>query len=465
MLHHKIRLAAQHSLRRGMLVGTLVASAASAGAQQRDSMPPMRGMRMPADTGDMSMSMDGPLGISMERSGSGTTWIPDAVILPSRHLMAGEWMVMLHGFLFGQYDYQDGPRGDEQWGSLNWAMLMADRELGGGQLTLRFMPSLDPWTVGKCGYPMLAQSGETCGGEPLVDRQHPHDFFMELAAMYEREITSSLAFLLYAAPAGEPALGPVAFMHRPSAMDEPQAPLGHHWQDATHISFGVVTTGLYTRTLRVEASAFNGHEPDERRWNLDPIRLNSWSGRVTFNPAPSWSFSAGYGRLDNPEREDPAIDVRRFVASAMHGQPLGVDGQWATTFVYGRNEEEGHEPSNSFLIESEGVLDRRNTIFGRAEYVQKSGHDLQVDGIDDDERLNVAAFSLGYIRELARGRGVTIGIGARGSLNVLPEALESVYGSRTPWGGMVFLRLRPYHERAHPVMTPGAGHSGGHVHE
>src|SRR5688572_26940318 len=184
---------------------------------------------MPArDT--MPMSMEGALGISMERMGSGTTWIPDAVILPSRHYMLGKWMLMLHGFAFVQYDEQGGPRGASQFGSLNWAMIMADREIAGGRLQLRFMPSLDPTTVGKCGYPLLLQSGEMCNGRPIVNRQHPHDFFMELGALYERPIASNLALLLYAAPAGEPALGPVAFMHRPSAMDEPQAPLGHHWQ-------------------------------------------------------------------------------------------------------------------------------------------------------------------------------------------------------------------------------------------
>jgi hypothetical protein len=434
------------------------------GAQQPDTVQHrMPGMVMPADT--PSMSMAGPLGISMERAGSGTTWIPDAVILPSRHFMAGGWMIMVHGFVFGQFDWQGGPRGVSQWGSLNWAMLMADREVGGGRLTLRFMPSLDPWTVGRCGYPMLLQSGETCGGQPLVDRQHPHDFFMELGAVYERALSSNVAFLLYAAPAGEPALGPVAFMHRPSAMDEPQAPLGHHWQDATHISFGVLTAGLYTRTLRVEASAFNGHEPDERRWNFDPIRLNSYSARVTFNPTPNWSFSTGFGRLDNPERTTPPEDVRRLVASAMHGRRLGPDAQWATTLVYGRNAAEHHPASHSVLLESEAVLDRRNTVFGRAEYVQKSGHDLQVPGVDDEQIFGVGALSLGYIREVVRGRGITLGVGARGSVNVVPRDLEPAYGARFPVGGMVFLRLRPFHEQAHTGMPATSQPAGEHVHD
>ena len=190
--------------------------------------------------------VSGPLSLSMDRMGSGTTWIPDAVTLPSRHKMFGAWEVMAHGFVFGQYDHQNGPRGDDQLGSLNWTMLMASRELAGGHFQARTMLSLDPATVTSKGYPLLLQTGEAFGGEPLHDRQHPHDFFMELGVLYQREFNHRIAWSLYAAPSGEPALGPVAFMHRPSAMDNPAAPLGHHWQDATHVSFGVVTAG-YSR--------------------------------------------------------------------------------------------------------------------------------------------------------------------------------------------------------------------------
>jgi hypothetical protein len=410
------------------------------------------------DTMPMEISMTGPLGISMERMGSGTTWIPDAVILPSRHWMLGDWMVMLHGFAFAQYDEQGGPRGASQFGSLNWAMVMADRPIGGGRLQLRFMPSLDPATVGKCGYPMLLQSGEMCNGKPIVDRQHPHDLFMELGALYERPVASNLALLLYAAPAGEPALGPVAFMHRPSAMDEPQAPLGHHWQDATHISFGVVTAGIFTRTLRLEASAFNGHEPNDERWDFDPLALNSYSARLTLNPTEHWSLTAGYGLIDNPELSSPAEDVRRFVASAMHGRKLGMDGQWTTTLIFGRNTHEGGDGSSSALVETEAIIDRHNTLFGRAELVQKSAEELQVTpGFPAEQLFNVSALSLGYIRELRRGRGMTIGFGARGTVNLIPSSLEPTYGSRSPVGGMVFLRLRPYHSQPHSPMQMRAG--------
>ena len=417
------------------------------GMNMSDTMKPTqkakpKGMpAMPADT--MRMSMAGPLGISMERMGSGTTWTPDAVSLPARHFMKGDWSFMLHGFAFAQYDRQGGPRGDGQFGSLNWAMLMADRPFAGGRFQLRFMPSLDPATVGKCGYPLLLQSGEECNGRALVDEQHPHDFFMELAAVYERELTSKVAMLVYAAPAGEPALGPVAFMHRPSAMDNPSAPLGHHWQDATHISFGVITGGLYTRTVRLEASAFNGIEPDDNRWNFDPIRINSYSTRLTVNPSSNWSLTGGYGMILEPEPGDPTAKIRRVVASAMHGRNQGEDAQWASTLIYGANKTAGW--SQSALLESEAVLDRSNTVFGRAELVQKTAGDLSLASLPSGQVFNVGSASIGYIRDLARVRGATIGVGGSGTMNFVPSALHGAYGSRTPLGAMIFLRMRPYH--------------------
>lgn len=434
--------------RRDVLAACALAACSTAALAQHEP----HDARAPADT-QMAMAMIGPLGIPMERMGSGTTWIPDAVALPSRHFTAGDWTFMVHGFLFGQYDRQNGPRGADQWGSLNWAMIMADRPLAGGRIQLRFMPSLDPWTVGRCGYPLLLQSGETCHGEPNVDRQHPHDFFMELGALYEREITADAALLLYVAPAGEPALGPVAFMHRPSAMDEPQAPLGHHWQDATHISFGVVTAGVFTRQVRLEVSAFNGTEPDESRWNVDPVELNSVSGRLTVNPRANWSFTIGYGHLANPERAVPAEPVNRFVVSLLHGRPLGSEGQWASALVLGSNREHEHRPSHSLLLESEAVLDRRNTVFGRIEQLRKGAHHLGLPRSPEDRGVDIASVSLGYIRDFLRGRGMTFGLGARGTVSFVPPDLEPAYGSRNPVGGMIFLRLRPYRDVSHEGMN------------
>jgi hypothetical protein len=371
--------------------------------------------------------------------------------------MLHDWMIMTHGFVFAQYDRQSGERGDDQFGSLNWVMLMATRQLAGGHFQARTMLSLDPWTVSNRGYPLLLQTGETYRGEPLHDRQHPHDLWMELGALYQREIRKGLAWSIYAAPSGEPALSPVAFMHRPSAMDNPAAPLNHHWQDATHVSFGVLTGGIFSRRWQLEGSLFNGREPDENRWNFDPIKLDSYSGRFTINPTAHWSLTGGYGYLKSPESLKPDESMHRMTASVLHGSRLGADGQWASAFIWGANKHGSASWSNGILAESEAILDKNNTVFGRTELVQKSAEDLVVDipvvtgngtllpAFPASQRFNVSALQLGYIRELARAHWATIGLGAAGTLNFVPASLKPYYGSRNPTGIFVFLRMRPFH--------------------
>ena len=449
-------------------------------------MAGMPGMEMPSkptDSTRMTMAgmkphtaddmMIGPVGVSMERMGSGTTWIPDAVTLPSRRRMLGDWMLMAHGFAFAQYDKQSGERGDDQFGSLNWGMLMATHDFAGGRFQARTMLSLDPLTVTKRGYPLLLQTGESYKGEPLHDRQHPHDFWMELGILYQRGINKGLAWSIYAAPSGEPALGPVAFMHRPSAMDNPAAPLTHHWQDATHVSFGVMTAGLYSRKWQLESSVFNGREPDENRWDFDRIKFDSYSGRLTLNPTDHWSVAAGYGYLKTPEQLNPDESMHRVTASVLHGARLGADGQWASAFIWGDNKHSGVSGwSNGFLAESEAILDRRNSLFGRGEAVEKSAEDLVVDGpvtlrsgavlpgFPATQRFNVGALQLGYIRELGRLRWATIGLGAAGTLNFVPAPLEPYYGSRKPAGMFIFLRLRPFHSARTQMRMNNMGGMG-----
>jgi hypothetical protein len=454
-------------------------------------MPGMEMPPKPADSAPMTMAMPGmkhhsaedmmigSVGVSMERMGSGTSWIPDAVTLPSRRRMLGDWMLMAHGFIFAQYDKQSGERADDQFGSLNWGMLMATHDFAGGRFQARTMLSLDPLTVTKRGYPLLLQTGETYNGEPLHDRQHPHDFWMELGVLYQREINKRLAWSIYAAPSGEPALGPVAFMHRPSAMDNPAAPLSHHWQDATHVSFGVLTGGIYSKRWQLEGSVFNGREPDENRWNFDPIKLDSYSGRVTVNPTTHWSLAAGYGYLKSPESLNPDESMHRVTVSVLHGARWGVDGQMASAFVWGANEHSGQPNwSNGFLAESEAILDKHNTLFGRAEVVQKSAEDLVVDnpvvtrsgvvlpGFPTTDRFNVGAIQIGYIREVARTHWATIGLGAAGALNFVPAPLEPYYGSRNPTGLFVFARIRPFHStRSAMRMNDMSGMQMKPVHE
>ena len=446
----------------------------SAGAMKE--MP--QGMKMPGMKGHTTDDMMiGPAGVSMERMGSGTTWIPDAVSMPSRTRMVGSWMFMAHGFVFAQYDHQSGERGDDQFGSLNWAMLMATHQLAGGRFQARTMLSLDPFTVTNRGYPLLLQTGESYKGQPLYDRQHPHDFWMELGALYQRPITKSLAWSLYAAPSGEPALGPVAFMHRPSAMDIPNAPIGHHWQDATHVSFGVLTAGMFTHTWQLEGSVFNGREPDEKRWDFDRIHLDSYSGRLTLNPNAHWSFSGAYGYLKSPEGLNPTESMHRITASAEHGTSLGSDGQVASTLIWAANKHSSMSGlSNSFLLESEAILDKKNTLFGRTELVQKSAEELVVvnpvltskgvllPGFPTTQHFNVGTAQLGYIRELARTHWATVGLGAAGTLNFVPSPLEPYYGSRIPVGTFIFLRLRPFHA-SKKGMTDRGGMKMGTGHE
>jgi hypothetical protein len=322
-------------------------------------------------------------------------------------------------------------------------MLMAMHSLWGGMLHLHGMMSAEPATIGSEGYPLLLQSGESYHGETLHDRQHPHDLFMETAAIYEHALARDLALSLYVAPVGEPAIGPVAFPHRSSAASDPLAPLGHHWQDATHITFGVLTLGIFSRTWRAEASIFNGREPDEHRTNFDLRRLDSYAGRFSYNPDANWSYSASAAFLASPEVLHPDESVHRYSASVMHTRLLGSRGEWSSSLIYGSNAVSGAALANSALIESNVDLDGVNTIFGRAEFVQKSAQDLAVGSELESQRYDVGELTLGFSREVMRSRGLTLGASVLGTLNVVPESLEGVYGTRFPKGYALFLRLRP----------------------
>jgi hypothetical protein len=358
-------------------------------------------------------------------------------------------MLMVHGDAFLQYDHQGGPRGADQLGSINWGMLMAMRQLPGGTLHLHAMASAEPLTIGAGGYPLLLQSGETYRGEPLHDRQHPHDLFMELSALYEGAISRRVGLMVYAAPVGEPAIGPVAYMHRPSALNDPFAPLAHHWTDATHITYGVLSAGVFTREVKLEGTVFNGREPDEDRYDFDFDRLDSYGVRVSVSPTSHWALSASYGYLKEPEALHPGENQHRLGASVLHTVPLGHQGEWASALVYGANKHvtppdgESGNWEHSLAAESNLQLDRANSVFGRVEYVRKGGEELFLPEPLEELEFDIGGFSLGYIREFAGFGGATAGVGARAALTLIPEALEPVYGSRLPVGLAVFLRIRP----------------------
>jgi hypothetical protein len=399
------------------------------------------------DSPPMSMA-ERPLGIPMSRMGSGTTWLPDASPMRAYHLTPGHWMLMVHGEVGLYYDHQGTVRGDDQVGSTNWAMLMAMRPLGAGMLHLHGMLSAEPFTVGPEGYPLLLQTGEAYQGVPLRDRQHPHDLFMELSARYEVPVSEKLGVSLFAAPVGEPAIGPVAYMHRPSAQNDPFAPLGHHWMDATHITYGVVTAGVFTRTMQLEGTLFQGREPDDDRYDFDFGALDSYGGRVSVNPTPHWSLAASYGYLKSPEALEPDENQHRLGASVLYTRQIATNGDWASAIVYGANkhvatDEVSHGFEHSLLVETNAQFDDRNSIFGRAEWVQKSAQELVVPNVDPETIFDLAAMVLGYVHEVAQYGGASLGLGARGSINFIPEDLRSTYGTRTPLGVAVYARIRP----------------------
>jgi hypothetical protein len=359
---------------------------------------------------------------------------------------------MTHYNVFLSYDRQEGPRGDYQYNSTNWLMLMADRPVHRDRLQLRTMLSLEPLTVTPGGYPMLLQSGEQYHGRPLVDRQHPHDLFMELSARYTHPLGKDSAVFVYAAPSGEPALGPTAFMHRLSAMDNPLPPITHHWQDSTHIEFGVLTLGAWKRNVQLEGSYFTGREPNEFRYDFTPFHMDSVSGRLSFNPSPNWSFQVSYGYLHSPEQLRPQDDVRRTTASASYAAPLRSGGFLAATAGFGNNSSHG-VGSDSYLVESELNLADRNTIFARYEYVNKLGEELVL--IPADQKFGVSEFTIGYVRDVTPNRPYQTGIGAAVTFNSVPSSLNGVYG-KAPMGFWMFLRIRPSRMK-HVAAMSGMG--------
>lgn len=432
------------------------------GAERTDSstMPSAHDSTMghdPADTMHGMANMDTmpgmtmpprPLGIPMTRMGSGTSWLPDASPMRAYHFVPDGWMLMVHGDVDLYYDHQGTRRGDDQVGSTNLAMLMAMHGLGRGMLHLHGMLSAEPFTVGAQGYPLLLQTGESYKGVPLRDRQHPHDLFMELSARYEVPVAHNLGVSIYAAPVGEPAIGPVAYMHRPSAQNDPFAPLGHHWQDATHITYGVITAGVFTRTVQVEGTLFQGREPDDDRYDFDFGALDSYGGRVTVTPAPHWSLAASYGYLKTPEELHPNENQHRLGASVLYIRRIARGGDWASSLVYGANKHttpgslsQGFE--HSVLLETNAQLDDQNSIFGRAEWVQKNAEELVMPGANPGAHFNVSGLVLGYIREVVQYGGASLGLGVRGSVDFVPEGLRGTYGTRTPAGIAIYLRLRP----------------------
>jgi hypothetical protein len=410
----------------------------------------MKGMDMDGmDAGQMKMmSSAQSKNLPMNRDGSGTSWLPDASPMYGIMLNSGKWSYMLHGNIALRYTKQDvfnkGSRGNDQVDAPNWFMGMAQREVGkNGLLHFNLMMSLDRLTEGGSGYPLLFQTGESWNGIPLVDRQHPHDLFAELSASYAYAISKEIDLSIYIGYPGEPALGPVTFMHRPSAMSDPDAPISHHWSDATHITFGVATIGFRFDQFKIEASSFTGREPDENRFDFDKPKFDSWSGRVDFNPSENWALQVSHGFIKSPEQLHPGEDVYRSTASATYSLPFGDERSFNATALWGLNKTPGQEGDNSALLEGD-VRIRKLALYTRYEFVQKTTEELDLGrAIYGDQTIfPINALTLGLNYDLLKLGLLNLAAGGQLTWYSTDNRLNSLYG-RNPLGGEVFLRLYP----------------------
>jgi len=391
----------------------------------------------------MAMTSSINLADPMSRESSGTSWMPDSTPMYGHMFMFGQDMLMLHGGAFPRYVYASTSRGDDRIDMPNWIMGMYSHSVNDSiQLGARLMMSLDPLTEGGRGYPLLFQSGESWHGQPLHDRQHPHDLFDELSLSYSQKLTNDLSTYLYFGYPGEPALGPPTFMHRQSAMDMPDAPISHHWQDSTHITFGVATAGLQWNNVKIEGSIFTGREPNENRYNFDKPRFDSYSGRLSWNPIPNLALQVSHGYIKSPEELEPDLKQHRTTASAIYNVPLEQDANWATSFVWGQNDTTREGRSESFLVET-NFQRGRNTVYARWERVEKSRHELVLSGSDVERVFPIGGYTIGFVHDVIHNRGIDVGLGAQFTINDMPDRLEKYYGTDLPYAVQVFLRIRP----------------------
>ena len=380
---------------------------------------------------------------------SGTSSEPNSTPAPMMMTMRGNWMLMFHANAFVADTQQTSPRGGDKFFSTNWFMPMAQHSFESGQLTLRAMFSLEPATVTGRQYPLLFQQGETAYGKPIVDGQHPHDFVMELAALYDWRLGQKTLLTFYAAPVGDPAIGPTAYPHRASALENPVGTLGHHQEDSTHIAADVVTVGFTHGIARIEASGFHGREPDEHRWQVQQGPIDSWSTRLTIQPGQNWSGQYSYGRIHSPEQLDPTEDQERMTASLMYNRPLGdgAKGNWSSTLAWGRTRAlEDNVIQNSYLLESTLRFAVRNYVWTRMENVDRTtelllGENPEPPGFEEEPAGRVQAYTFGYDRDIDVLPHLRTALGAQVTAYTVGSRLRPVYGS-DPAGVVVFLRLR-----------------------
>jgi len=432
---------------------------AFAAAQQpkdkaQDSMPGMAGMDMSQMPGmkmapnEMNMAPQTFVQEILAHDTSGTSAQPDCTPVPMLMKTKDAWTLMFHANVFVLDLQQSSARGGDKFFSTNWFMGMAQRDLGPGKFAVRAMLTLEPATITGERYPLLFQQGETAYGVPIADGQHPHNFVMELAALYDLKLGANGLLSFYAAPVGDPALGPTAYPHRASAAENPVAALGHHQEDSTHIAADVVTVGLTYGIARIEASGFHGREPGENRWEINQGKIDSWSTRLTIQPGKNWSGQYSYGRIASPESLFPTEDQERMTASVMYNRPLH-DGNWASTILWGRTRSlQGDSIFDSYLVESTVRFRTRNYVWTRIESAERSnelilGENPLPPDFEEKPIGQVQAYTFGFDHDFDLIPDLASAIGAQVTTYGVPNILQPIYGGH-PVGVAMFIRLRPF---------------------
>lgn len=376
---------------------------------------------------------------------------------------------MAHGEFKFSYNNQGGRRGESRLQSQNWLMSMCEFKVSStSAFMLRGMFTFEPWSSPRGGFPQLFQSGETYGGQGIIDAQHPHNFVSELSIGFTQALTESFRYYVYLGFPGDREDGPPAFMHRPSALENPSVPLSHHAHDAGHITNGVVSFGFDWEKFRLGMSVFHGREPGEDRLAIDIGSFDSYSVRLQYMPTENWALGTSYAHVRNPEASHPG-DVDRFTAFALYSKRFD-QGYGSVSAVFGRNLEQ-HGTLTGGLLEGTLNFQDRHYLYGRVEYVDKPGltgvnifgqpglssivaaeHDEHLEGGHGGAAESntehgaagnslVGAFTFGYAYDVYASSALRIGLGADVTFYDVPSQLKETYGD--PVSFMLNLRVRP----------------------
>jgi len=396
----------------------------------------MQGMNMPG------MNMGNPAEDFLMGLSSGTSLNPAAWPMPMVSHGLGSWNLtfMAQGFVVDTQ--QTGPRGGDKLYSTNWMMVSAQHKAGSrGAFQFDAMLSLEPATITGREYPLLFQTGETAFGKPIVDGQHPHNLFMALGVTYAYHPAEGVTLELGFHPVGDPTLGPVAYPHRASAEELPEAPISHHLQDSTHIADDVLAAGVAYQKFKLEASGFYGSEPGENRWIIQQGPMNSWAARLWYLPSKNWAAQVSTGRLTHPEALEPGDQIRT-TASLSYSKPIG-ESSWSSSLIWGRNHYTATQQNgNSFLAETVVPVTKFNHVTARFELVDKNE---LFPTIANAPNARIGEYTAGYTRYLPAFRMLQTGVGANITFYTTPADIKPEYGNH-PIGGNVYISFR-----LHPV--------------